>query len=106
MTPGIDLPDGEETQVMHQEIMREDDYDKLIPMGVPNFRLELVNRSDKLRDKGLMVGSIHLIDWVRRYRQFSGEKSITWDMVSEAKKLNDTIAYFSLGKTSRKRTQL
>jgi hypothetical protein len=92
MTPGIDLPDGEETQVMHQEIMRADDYDRMKAIGVDNFWLELVNRSDKLRDAGRMIGSIHLIDWVRKYPQFRGEKNITWDMVKEAKRLNDILS--------------
>lgn len=57
LMPGKELPDNVDVQNDEQEIMKEDEYDRLFEIGWPEFWLELVNRT---------------------------QKNITWDMVNEA----------------------
>ena len=47
MMPGVDLPDNIDVQNDEKEIMKEDEYDRLLEIGWDDFFLELVNRLGK-----------------------------------------------------------
>lgn len=61
LMPGEDLPETIDVQNVEQEIMREDEYDRLLEIGWDDFYLELVNRLGEKVTRDMVAESRRLV---------------------------------------------